>query len=100
MPIVLKSGSLTLLDPSGAAQACNGFALSIFTVHGGHSILLLTVSSFTWSLFLLKIFLFVPKQWPLIEFLCVVISTVCFGESVKFSDNGELMLNSVILFPV
>ena len=28
MPIVLKSGSLNLLEPSGPVQACNGIALS------------------------------------------------------------------------
>ena len=27
MPIVLKSGSLNLLEPSGPVQACNGVAL-------------------------------------------------------------------------
>jgi hypothetical protein len=27
VPIVLKSGSLNLLEPSGPVQACNGFAL-------------------------------------------------------------------------
>ena len=27
MPIVLKSGSLSLLEPSGLVQACNGIAL-------------------------------------------------------------------------
>jgi hypothetical protein len=27
MPIVLKSGSLSLLEPSGPVQACNGIAL-------------------------------------------------------------------------
>ena len=27
MPIVLKSGSLNLLDPSGPVQACDGIAL-------------------------------------------------------------------------
>ena len=27
VPIVLKSGSLTLLEPSGPVQACNGIAL-------------------------------------------------------------------------
>ena len=27
MPIVLKSGSLNLLEPSGAVQGCNGIAL-------------------------------------------------------------------------
>jgi hypothetical protein len=29
VPIVLKSGSLTLLEPSGTAKACNGIALSL-----------------------------------------------------------------------
>ena len=29
MPIVLKSGSLNLLEPSGLAQACNGIALPL-----------------------------------------------------------------------
>ena len=29
MPIVLKSGSLNLLEPSGPVQACNGIALSL-----------------------------------------------------------------------
>jgi hypothetical protein len=31
MPIVLKSGSLKLLEPSGSVKACNGIALP-FTV--------------------------------------------------------------------
>ena len=30
VPIVLKSGSLTLLEPSGPVQACNGFAIYIY----------------------------------------------------------------------
>ena len=29
MPIVLKSGSLILLEPSGPVQACNGIALPL-----------------------------------------------------------------------
>ena len=32
MPIVLKSGSLSLLEPSGPAQVCNGIALHYFTL--------------------------------------------------------------------
>ena len=32
MPIVLKSGSLNLLEPSGPVQGCNGIAL-LYTVH-------------------------------------------------------------------
>ena len=31
MPIVLKSGSLKLLEPSGPVQACSGIALSFIT---------------------------------------------------------------------
>jgi hypothetical protein len=31
MPIVLKSASLDLLEPSGPVQACNGIALLIAT---------------------------------------------------------------------
>jgi hypothetical protein len=31
VPIVLKSGSLNLLEPSGPIQACNGIALPLFT---------------------------------------------------------------------
>jgi hypothetical protein len=30
VPIVLKSGSLNLLEPSGPVQACNGIALTLF----------------------------------------------------------------------
>jgi hypothetical protein len=30
MPTVLKSGSLSLLEPSGPAQACNGIALPLY----------------------------------------------------------------------
>jgi hypothetical protein len=30
MPIVLKSGSLNLLERSGPVQACNGIALPLF----------------------------------------------------------------------
>ena len=29
MPIVLKSGNLNLLEPSGPVQACNGIALPL-----------------------------------------------------------------------
>jgi hypothetical protein len=29
VPIVLKSGSLNLLEPSGPAKACNGIALPL-----------------------------------------------------------------------
>ena len=29
MPIILKSGSLNLLEPSGPVQACNGFAFPL-----------------------------------------------------------------------
>jgi hypothetical protein len=29
MPIVLKSGSLNLLEPSGPVKACNGIALPL-----------------------------------------------------------------------
>ena len=32
MPIVLNSGSLNLLEPSGPVQACNGIALPFLTV--------------------------------------------------------------------
>ena len=32
MPIVLKSGNLNLLEPSGAVQACNGIALPFFSL--------------------------------------------------------------------
>ena len=31
MPIVLKSGSLNLLEPSGPVQACNGIGLPLLT---------------------------------------------------------------------
>ena len=30
MPIVLKSGNLNLLEPSGPVQACNGIALPFY----------------------------------------------------------------------
>jgi hypothetical protein len=30
VPIVLKSGSLNLLEPSGSAKACNGIALPYY----------------------------------------------------------------------
>jgi hypothetical protein len=29
VPIVMKSGSLDLLEPSGSVQACNGIALPL-----------------------------------------------------------------------
>ena len=32
MPIVLKSGSLNLLEPSGPVQACNGVVLPIIVL--------------------------------------------------------------------
>jgi hypothetical protein len=31
--IILKSGSLNLLEPSGPVQACNGIALPIITIN-------------------------------------------------------------------
>ena len=34
MPIVLKSGSLNLLEPSGPVQGCNGIALPLPLSHG------------------------------------------------------------------
>ena len=33
MPIVLKSGSLNILEPSGPVQACNGIALPLPFTH-------------------------------------------------------------------
>jgi len=33
VPIVLKSGSLSLLEPSGPDQACNGIALPFYTAY-------------------------------------------------------------------
>jgi hypothetical protein len=36
VPIVLKSGSLNLLEPSGPVETCNGVALP---VRGGYSVL-------------------------------------------------------------
>ena len=33
MPIVLKSGSLNLLEPSGPVQACNGIDLPFILIH-------------------------------------------------------------------
>jgi len=41
MPIVLKSGSLNLLEPSGPVQACNGIALPLHTRMYMHVILFL-----------------------------------------------------------
>ena len=32
MPIVLKSGNLNLLEPSGPVQACNGIALPFYSL--------------------------------------------------------------------
>jgi hypothetical protein len=37
VPIVLKSGSLKLLEPSGLVQACNGIALPFTLVLSGIS---------------------------------------------------------------
>ena len=34
VPIVLKSGSLKLLEPSGPVQACNGIALPLLLIKG------------------------------------------------------------------
>ena len=34
MPIVLKSGSLKLLEPLGPVQACNGIALPLLLLSG------------------------------------------------------------------
>jgi len=39
VPIVLKSGSLNLLEPSGPIQACNGIALPYCTLLKSHSAL-------------------------------------------------------------
>jgi len=38
VPIVLKSGSLNLLEPLGPVQACNGIALPFTTVNDGTDI--------------------------------------------------------------
>jgi hypothetical protein len=37
VPIVLKSGSLNLLEPSGPVKGCNGIALPLFLVHDAWS---------------------------------------------------------------
>jgi hypothetical protein len=36
VPIVLKSGSLNLLEPSGPVKACNGIALPFTVPQTGH----------------------------------------------------------------
>ena len=41
MPIVLKSGSLSLLELSGPVLACNGIALSFTFVFGDGRVLIL-----------------------------------------------------------
>jgi hypothetical protein len=38
VPIVLKSGSLNLLEPSGPVQACNGIALLLFFISETESV--------------------------------------------------------------
>ena len=43
MPIVLKSESLNLLEPSGPVQACNGIAFS------GCDVIRVTMLMFEWS---------------------------------------------------
>ena len=55
MPIVLKCGSLNLLEPSGPVQACNGIALPLplplplpFTTCLYNAFVLLTKAS-TWN---------------------------------------------------
>jgi len=50
VPIVLKSGSLSFLEPSGPAQACNGIALplpllGLFSV--GNAVVALSIHSLT-----------------------------------------------------
>ena len=40
MPIVLKSGNLNLLEPSGPVQACNGIALPFTVLHCNGNIIL------------------------------------------------------------
>jgi len=49
VPIVLKSGSLNLLEPSGPVQACNGIALPFFK--NGHSLMIfqLKLSVLSWK---------------------------------------------------
>jgi hypothetical protein len=47
VPIVLKSGSLNLLEPSGPVKACNGIALPIVVIYAKkslHSIVLVNKS--------------------------------------------------------
>ena len=44
MPIVLKSGSLNLLEPSGPVQACNGIALPLYVLHQHGGFLRLAVT--------------------------------------------------------
>ena len=45
MPIVLKSGSLKLLEPSGPVQACNGIALPLMTPNDPYSVRTATLTS-------------------------------------------------------
>ena len=39
VPIVLKSGSLSLLEPSGPVQACNGIALPLLCLTSGNVVM-------------------------------------------------------------
>ena len=43
MPIVLKSGCLILLEPSGPVQTCNGIALPLPFKYSGPTVAFLTV---------------------------------------------------------
>jgi hypothetical protein len=50
VPIVMKSGSLNLLEPSGPVQACNGIALHLslhmFSITGGTGAYVSNISLF------------------------------------------------------
>jgi hypothetical protein len=75
LPIVLKSGNINLMEPSGPVQACNGIALPLPFI-----VVQVTVRS--------KIHLFVrtitETQWSRENWVCMII-----GEMVVQLKNRE-----------
>jgi hypothetical protein len=57
VPIVLKSGSLNLLEPSGPVKTCNGIALPFYYVKGKCGIPRVEVNEIKKFIKMLKLYL-------------------------------------------
>jgi len=97
VPIVLKSGSLSLLEPSGAVQACNGIALPLthYTVSHLRRPVLLSAHDQT----SLKLFSFLIHSMFQILKHVEVSSTVYLDLCETSPDQNEICLASCIVDP-